>query len=337
MDASVVLQPNFISFCGEGEYVKANGSRAPINGDTRRMLQAVGLTAAQRAILQNMQFISSRVPGTRQVRRGMNHVIFSAKIVYGLPVICTITPSERHNGLALRLTRYRRRDPAVDALRREIGVGDANIIGSESPSLEQEVVDVDIPAYDIRKLLSAKDPLCVVDAFIVITRVLLPALLDVRMCPACPRCADTRFSAWQGSAPPCTDMFGSNAEAMGGIVGGFDAFIGGVEAQKKEGVLHLHVPAFLQTAWQHMTLAEIAVMLREKMLLVQELEEFVNYTRRATCPDQRQFEQQRLISKPPCPRLKACKVSAKCDRTLLEAIQYSHTCTTCANKRRVPW
>jgi hypothetical protein len=37
------------------------------------------------------------------------------------------------------------------------------------------------------------------------------------------------------------DVFGSNATPMGGSAGRADALIGAVEAQKAEGVLHLHM------------------------------------------------------------------------------------------------
>ena len=42
------------------------------------------------------------------------------------------------------------------------------------------------------------------------------------------------------------DIFGSNATPMGGSAGRADALIGAVEAQKAEGVLHLHMFIFIQ-------------------------------------------------------------------------------------------
>ena len=36
-----------------GEYTLPNGSRAPIRGDTSKILDAVGLTSAQRALIKN--------------------------------------------------------------------------------------------------------------------------------------------------------------------------------------------------------------------------------------------------------------------------------------------
>ena len=105
-------------------------------------------------------------------------------------------------------------------------------IGYDAPSLETsddnsagcEAVVVDLPDYDTRKLMTTRDPLCSVQAFKVMARVVLPALYGLRMCPECPHCAL--------SARPCMDAFGSNATPMGGSAGRADAVVGAVEAQK---------------------------------------------------------------------------------------------------------
>ena len=56
--------------------------------------------------------MSSRIPGTRQIRNSIRHLIFSSRIFYGVPIFMTLTPSERHSGLAIRLDRGRSSDPA---------------------------------------------------------------------------------------------------------------------------------------------------------------------------------------------------------------------------------
>ena len=96
-----------------GEYVAADGRRLQIRGDTSKLVQAVGLDSTQKAMLHNYRFMSTRIPGTRQIRRSMNHVVFSSRVVYGLPVFVTVTPSERHSGLMIRLFRARRCDPGI--------------------------------------------------------------------------------------------------------------------------------------------------------------------------------------------------------------------------------
>ena len=147
-------------------------------------------------------------------------------MVYGSGIFMTISPGERHNYLAIRLCRYRTTDPFVAA-------DTANAkkqrpwCGQDRPSLDAKADDVfefEIPGYDLRRLMQAQDPLCVVNAFFVQVRVVLATILGIRMCPHCPHCATTCF--------PCQDVFGSSAEAMGGVVGCSDGLCGTVECQK---------------------------------------------------------------------------------------------------------
>ena len=59
------------------------------------------------------------------------------------------------------------------------------------------------------------------------------------------------------------NIYGSNATPMGGSLGRVDAAVGAYEAQKAEGVLHLHMFLFLQMAHQHMTLPQIAEQIKQ--------------------------------------------------------------------------
>ena len=131
----------------------------------------------------------------------------------------------------------------------------------------------------------AKDPLCAVDSFQVQIRVVLAILLGMRMCPDCPHCAECEDA--------CMDMFGSTAEPMGGLLGRSDGIIGAVEAQKAEGVLHLHFHVFVQCAWQFNTLSDIAQMMKQRLLTAVSLKEYISYCRRATYPDLQAFEEER--------------------------------------------
>ena len=271
----------------EGKYVLPNGEVKPIDGDTSKLMSAVGLTQTQKALLQNYNFMSARIPGTRQVRRSINHMVFSSRIVYGLPVFMTVTPSDRHSGLMIRLMRYRKNDPAIEVATPTFSPW----VGYEMPSLEvseesdMENAVMDLPDYDLRKLMTAKDPLCSVDAYHVAIRVIVAQLLGVRMCPECPQC--------HLSAKPCMDRFGSNATAMGGCMGRVDTIIGATEAQKSAGVLHLHFFAYLQMAWQHKSLQEIATMFKQHLLSVEVLKEFTNHVCCASYPDAEQFDSAR--------------------------------------------
>ena len=100
----------------EGEFVNHNGTRQKVNGDISKIAQIEGLDAMDKALLQNYHFISTRISGTRQIRRNIRHLVFSSRIFYGVPVFMTFTPSERHSGLAIRLYRGRGNDPAYSDL-----------------------------------------------------------------------------------------------------------------------------------------------------------------------------------------------------------------------------
>ena len=96
----------------EGEYEDALGRRVPVRGDISKIMKIIGLKNTEKALLQNFHFMSSRIPGTRQIRNSIRHIIFSSRIFYGVPVFMTLTPSERHSGLTIRLYRGRSCDPA---------------------------------------------------------------------------------------------------------------------------------------------------------------------------------------------------------------------------------
>ena len=85
----------------------------------------------------------------------IGHVVFSSRIVYVCPVYMTVTPSERHSGLCIRLMRYQENDPGL--------IYNATAfchpwVGHEVTSLcpPNDVVQVDLPEYEIRRALSVK-------------------------------------------------------------------------------------------------------------------------------------------------------------------------------------
>ena len=118
----------------EGEYLDYAGRRRHISGDITKIPYAIGLSATEKALLQNYHFMSSRIPGTRQIRHHIRHIIFSSRVCYGVPVFMTITPSERHSGLVIRLYRGRRADPAYTDTAQDLQAW----IGCSSPSLQPE-------------------------------------------------------------------------------------------------------------------------------------------------------------------------------------------------------
>ena len=77
---------------------------------------------------------------------------------------------------------------------------------------------------------------------------------------------------------------------MGGSAGRADALVGTIEAQKAEGVLHLHFFIFLQMAYQFHNLSEIATMFRHRLLSLDALKQFHSHLRCAKCPDLQKFK-----------------------------------------------
>ena len=169
----------------------------------------------------------------------IGHLGFLVCVNYGNGFVCTISPRERHNYLALRLSMYRQDDPFVaGGSRRE------QWARRDSPSLEptpDDVFEVNISGYETRRLCLAEDPLAAANAFAVQIRTVLATMLGVRRCPRCPHCSET--------TTPCQDALGSNAEAMGGIAGRVDALFGAVEAQKTTGGLHYHYFFYVRAAF----------------------------------------------------------------------------------------
>ena len=68
----------------------------------------------ERRLLQNVEFITKTIPGTQAIRRRMFRVGFCASIIYGSSIFITISPTERHEHLAIKLSRYREADPLLD-------------------------------------------------------------------------------------------------------------------------------------------------------------------------------------------------------------------------------
>ena len=216
-------------------YYTLDGKRRKINGDFSKLCLADKLTDLQRRLLCDFRFRCKSIPGTAEIRTKIGHLGFWASVVYGNGIFMTVSPGERHNYLAIRLSRYRKYDPYV------FGSSFAQWSAQTEPSLEPKEDDtfsVEVPGYDMRRLLLAQDPLAAVNAFMVQIRTILATILGIRMCPHCPHCARSEY--------PCQDACGSSAELMGGIAGRADALFGAVECQKSNGSLHYHFFVFVQ-------------------------------------------------------------------------------------------
>ncbi|CAJ1385063.1 unnamed protein product, partial [Effrenium voratum] len=105
--------------------------------------------------------------------------------------------------------------------------------------LSPEALAENLPNYEDRRALLARDPLACAEGFRTLVLLTLRHLLGVRFCPRCPNCAT--------SGQPCSDAFGSNAVAGGGVLGRVDAVFGSIECQKS-GALHARMQVFVQYA-----------------------------------------------------------------------------------------
>ena len=159
-------------------------------------------------------------------------------VVYGNGIFMTVSPGERHNYLAIRLSRYRSADPYVTHASAK---DERAWIGPDRPSLEPfetHVFGVHVPGYNMRRKIQAKDPHCCSNAFFVQIRTVLATIAGSRMCQDCPHCAESDF--------PCQDALGSSAELVGGFAGRAGVLYGAVEAQKTNGSPHFHSKLFVQ-------------------------------------------------------------------------------------------
>ena len=236
------------SILQHGFYRTQQGARRQVAGDLTKLPFAEGVTAQQKRILAGFRFRTSLIPGTQEIRTTLGHVCVWSSIVYGNGIFMTVTPGERHSHLSIRLSRYRAKDPYITAMGSD--EKERRWVGPEMPSLQargEDVFERDIPGYDLRRLILARDPLAASLALAVQIRVVLATMLGFRMCPTCPHCAET--------AHPCMDAFGSCAEAMGGLAGRCDGIAGAVECQKSKGTLHLHFWCCAQRVHQFKSLA----------------------------------------------------------------------------------
>ena len=240
-------------------------TKVPIAGDTRRLPYANGMTALEKRLAWNMQFVAQNLPGVQQSRQTMGHHQFGARVVYGDCIFLTISPNEQHSSLVLRLSRYRRNDPFLkgddevqQAIQRNAGRDAPRLeVSARRPEEEVESCDVELPTYELRRIIATRDPLAVIDAHDLNIRLRLARIMGVRMCPTCPRCNDTNR--------PCQNKFGSNMLPQGGFCGLCPALTLASEHQGL-GTPHGHGQAHIVCVYQYGTLPETAEMIKKQTL-----------------------------------------------------------------------
>ena len=91
----------------ESGHFMDKGKRRKIDYDASKLPFAEHLSHTEKQLLADFRFRSAKIPGTQEIRRTIGKVGFWASMIYGHGIFMTISPSERHNYLAIRLCRYR--------------------------------------------------------------------------------------------------------------------------------------------------------------------------------------------------------------------------------------
>ena len=152
------------------------------------------------------RYVSSQLNGVQEVRTKIGDSLLGARIFHGEPLFVTISPSARHSGSVLRLSRVRPNDPCLRA--EDIALGEAQRLGSvDYPSLHQgkDTSLIDLPDYDVRQTWQAKDGLCGIEAFRVWALRVFPLMFGMRVCPFCPYCNHHDPGGDVGEVSPCQD------------------------------------------------------------------------------------------------------------------------------------
>ena len=78
-----------------------------------KLRYAENLSEKARLLERNMRQVSSQLGGVQEVRTKIGNALLGARVVYGEPLFITVSPSSRHSGLVLRLSRVRVNDPTL--------------------------------------------------------------------------------------------------------------------------------------------------------------------------------------------------------------------------------
>ncbi|CAJ1455037.1 unnamed protein product, partial [Effrenium voratum] len=234
-----------------------------------------------------------------EVRKTMRLQTHAYRVCYGTSIFLTFSPSERDTALMLRLARVREEDPALlrDGAKKFQARG-APALDEEFCRLSPEALAESLPNYEDRRALLARDPLACAEGFRTLVLLTLRHLLGVRFCPRCPNCA--------ASERPCSDAFGSNALATGGVLGRVDAVFGSIECQKS-GTLHAHLQVFVQCRHQRGSLAGLLDLGKpELQTLLQRYASYTAHVRRSVYCDPDGWERDRAAAEEEWPEYKDC-------------------------------
>ena len=257
-----------------GTYRGHAGERR-VDQDITKLKYVTTLSPLAKSMVRAFSTTCSNIPGTADERKMQRHELLGYQVVYGRPDMYTASPTERHDMVMIRLHRTRKCDPMAKHDPEVHGAfGGWNEPSLEGPSCwdhylgypadeagypaneSSELIEIpvaDIPAFvskadwekampsaEVRRKITARDPLACLYGFRTLVTLILDSLLGVRVCKNCPDCN------WRDDCEPCCDDFGSVAKPQGGTHGRVDAYYGCIEAQKYTKSLHVHIQAFRQ-------------------------------------------------------------------------------------------
>ena len=235
-----------------GTYTTAGGKPKPIHFDTRKLPYARGLTTDEKELLQDVKGMQGHMPGTIEVRRRIGRFLFGARVEMGEPLFITISPTTRHNTLCIKFSRYRATDPG--------GTAEG---ARERPRLwETAEATIDVPPYDTRRQLAARDPWAVVLSFQTVVRCIFAKLLGIRMCFRCPACH-------------CRDARGHGCHVTGGVLGIVCGLCGAIEYQANS-TPHFHCNVYIASIWQQ-SLSELAAKLNDSTITFEDVQQFLTW------------------------------------------------------------
>jgi hypothetical protein len=101
--------------CLAGKYTASGGRKLNVNGDLRKLRAGLQLTPAlsslSKQMLSSLRATCRKIEGTQETRGIMRQELKAYQVAKGKPMMITVSPSERHNLLMIRLSRVRASDP----------------------------------------------------------------------------------------------------------------------------------------------------------------------------------------------------------------------------------
>ena len=204
-----------------GTYVRPGDNKPmPVNGDLTKLKYVPTLSPVAKRILNNAEATTRKMSGTQETRRQMRFDTNALRVKYGVPIFVTFSPDEKHNLLMLRLSRTRKNDPVLlhDAAAALYGDLKAPRLGQTSYTqhgsddvflaLSPETLKAEVPDYDTRRALIARDSLASVEGFRIMVLLAYKHLFGMRVCPNCPHCNH------DAGADPCQDCFGNHPSPL---------------------------------------------------------------------------------------------------------------------------